>query len=162
VIETLKSSGTTIVLTTQYLEEADRLAERISVIDGGRIIAEGTADELKARIGGDVLTLALNDKRRTATTATLLAKMFDAHASDVRVDPAAGTITLPVDKGAQSLVDAVRALDAKRITLADISLHRPSLDDVFLTLTGHGTEDEADAPPTARRRRSRRATQGAA
>jgi ABC-2 type transport system ATP-binding protein len=147
VIETLKEAGTTIVLTTQYLEEADRLTERISVIDGGEIIAEGTSDELKTKVGGDVL----------APAATLLGNLFRVEASDLHIDPTLSTISLPVSDGAQSLIEAVRSLDAKSIALADIALRRPSLDDVFLALTGHGTDDQPDAPPTARRRRRRAA-----
>ncbi|HLJ07483.1 MAG TPA: ATP-binding cassette domain-containing protein, partial [Acidimicrobiia bacterium] len=96
VIEKLRASGTTIVLTTQYLEEADRLTERISVIDGGVIIAEGTSDELKQQVGGDVLSLAVADKRETARTATLLANAFSVRSSDVHTEPALGQITVPV------------------------------------------------------------------
>jgi len=154
VIEELKASGTTIVLTTQYLEEADRLTERISVIDGGKIIAEGTSDELKTRIGGDVLSLAVADRSRLSDAAELIGKLDGVSRSDLHVDTAMASMSLPVSTGAQSIVEAVRTLDIAGITLADIALHRPSLDDVFLSLTGHGTEDEA-GPPTARRRRRR-------
>ena len=153
VIEKLKASGTTIVLTTQYLEEADRLTERISVIDDGRIIAEGTSDELKTQVGGDVLALAVSDPKRTAEVAALLADAFTVRVADIHCDPAVGTMTLPVSMGAQALIEAVRLLDAHQIAIADIALRRPSLDDVFLALTGHGTENEPDTPPTARRRR---------
>ena len=153
VIEKLQASGTTIVLTTQYLEEADRLTERISVIDDGLIIAEGTSDELKTQVGGDVLALAIVEKSATAEVAEQLAKAFKVRAADVHVDPAMGSMTLPVSGGAQCLVQAVRILDRKKIAIADITLRRPSLDDVFLALTGHGTDDEPDTPPTARRRR---------
>jgi len=155
VIAGLRAAGTTIVLTTQYLEEADRLAERISVIDNGLIIAEGTADELKDRVGGDMLTLAVADRERTAGAAELLARLFDVHGSDLHVDPDMGTIALPVAGAAQSLVDAVRALDGEGIVLADLALRRPSLDDVFLSLTGHGTDGDAGPPTAARRRKGR-------
>ncbi|MHB8464615.1 MAG: ATP-binding cassette domain-containing protein [Acidimicrobiales bacterium] len=154
VIEKLKASGTTIVLTTQYLEEADRLTERISVIDDGQIIAEGTSDELKTQVGGDVLELAVGDNRRTAEVGALLGQAFTVRDADIHTDAAIGSITLPVSGGAQSLIDAVRILDASDIAIADIALRRPSLDDVFLALTGHGTEDQPDGPPTARRRRA--------
>jgi ABC-2 type transport system ATP-binding protein len=155
VIEDLKASGTTIVLTTQYLEEADRLAERISVIDGGKIIAEGTSDELKTRIGGDVLAVAVADRDRFAEAAELIGRLFGVSGTDLHTEPLMRSITVPVSIGPQAVVEAVRALDSAGITLADIALRRPSLDDVFLSLTGHGTEDEA-GPPTARRRRRRR------
>jgi ABC-2 type transport system ATP-binding protein len=155
VIEKLKASGTTIVLTTQYLEEADRLTERISVIDGGRIIAEGTSDELKTQVGGDVLALAVADHRTVGEVAAMLATAFTVRDADVHVEPALGTITLPVSDGAQSLIEAVRLLDRRKVAVADIALRRPSLDDVFLALTGHGTDDQPDVPPTARRRRAR-------
>jgi len=160
VIAALKESGTTIVLTTQYLEEADRLTERISVIDGGKIIAEGTSDELKTMIGGDVLSVVLADREQTGAAAGLLGPHFGVHGADLHVDPELGTISLPVSGGAQSLTDAVRALDAQGLVLADIALRRPSLDDVFLSLTGHGSEDES-GPPTARRRRRSRPSNAA-
>ena len=154
VIEGLKASGTTIVLTTQYLEEADRLAERISVIDDGRIIAEGTADQLKTRVGGDMLALVVADRSRTSVAAELLSQRFDVHGTDLHVVGDLGTVTLPVSGGAQSLVEAVRVLDAAGVTLADIALRRPSLDDVFLALTGHSTDDAVPvASRTARRKR---------
>ena len=156
VIEALKQSGTTIVLTTQYLEEADRLTERISVIDGGKIIAEGTSDELKTMIGGDVLSVVMADREQTARAASLLASHFGVQGADLHVEPGLGDISLPVSGGAQSLTDAVRALDAQGFALADIALRRPSLDDVFLSLTGHGSEDESGPPTARRRRRSRR------
>jgi ABC-2 type transport system ATP-binding protein len=145
VIESLKKSGTTIVLTTQYLEEADRLAERISVIDGGLIIAEGTSDELKTKVGGDVLTLAVTDRSRATAAAELLGRLFGVRRAELKLESDLGTISLPVAGGAQSLVEAVRALDAEGITLADLALHRPSLDDVFLSLTGHGTDEPGAA-----------------
>jgi ABC-2 type transport system ATP-binding protein len=160
VIEDLKQSGTTIVLTTQYLEEADRLTERISVIDGGKIIAEGTSDELKTMIGGDVLSIAMARREQTAAAAELLGSHFGVTGTDLHVEPEMGTISLPVSGGAHSLTEAVRALDAATYELADIALRRPSLDDVFLSLTGHGSEDEA-GPPTARRRRKSRSTSAA-
>jgi len=160
VIEALKASGTTIVLTTQYLEEADRLAERISVIDGGKIIADGTSDELKTKFGGDVLEIAMADRRQTARASRLLAPLVGLRAADLHVDADMGTMSLPVSGGAQSLTEVVRALDAKGYALADIVLRRPSLDDVFLSLTGHGTEDVA-GPPSARRRRRRQSDSAA-
>jgi ABC-2 type transport system ATP-binding protein len=140
VIEELRDQGTTIVLTTQYLEEADQLAQSISVIDGGNIIAEGTADELKARVGGDVLDLTLCDRHRLDTAADLIARTFGLARDDLVVDPDLGRIQTPVSTGAVALTEAVRALDAVGLELADLTLRRPSLDDVFLKLTGHAAE----------------------
>ena len=141
VITELKTEGTTIVLTTQYLEEADQLADRISVIDGGRIIAEGTADQLKAKVGGDVLHLTVADLADTAAAATALSSVFGVPESEVVVDSDLGTVQVPVEGGKMVLIDAVRALDAKGIEPADLGLRRPSLDDVFLSLTGHLAEE---------------------
>jgi ABC-2 type transport system ATP-binding protein len=156
VIESLKAQGTTIVLTTQYLEEADRLTDRISVVDGGLIIAEGTSDELKANVGGAVLELVVADRGRTAEVATSLGQLFEARPSDVMSDPTTGSITVPV-AGTGALVEAVRALDAADVIIADLAVHRPSLDDVFLVLTGHRTaEGEEGPPPGGRGRRAKR------
>jgi ABC-2 type transport system ATP-binding protein len=141
VITELKTEGTTIVLTTQYLEEADQLADRISVIDGGRIIAEGTADELKAKVGGDVLHLTVADLSDTSAAAAALSSVFAVPESEVVVDPDVGTVQVPVEGGTMVLIDAVRVLDAKGIEPADLGLRRPSLDDVFLSLTGHMAEE---------------------
>jgi ABC-2 type transport system ATP-binding protein len=156
VIEALKESGTTIVLTTQYLEEADRLTERISVIDGGKIIAEGTSDELKTMVGGDAVTIVMANREQTGPSGRLLGSLFGVKDDDLKVDAELGTISFPVSGGGRSLTEAVRAVDAEGYPLADIALRRPSLDDVFLALTGHGSEDES-GPPTARRRRRARA-----
>jgi len=147
VIGQLRNQGTTIVLTTQYMDEADHLADRISVIDVGQIIAEGTADELKERVGGDVVHLTLHDRRATAKAAEALARAFGAAPGDLVVDDDLGTVQVPVAKGAAALVEAVRALDAEGIVADDLGLRRPSLDDVFLSLTGHIAEDgRGDAP----------------
>jgi len=153
VIGELRASGTTIVLTTQYLEEADRLADRISVIDGGRIIAEGTADDLKARVGGSVVAVTLADRHDAAGAAAALAATFGLPVGDVSTDPDLGVVSVPVPEGGEALVAAVRALDTARITPADLVLRRPSLDDVFLALTGHHAADrrpEQPAPVRAR------------
>jgi len=160
VIEGLKASGTTIVLTTQYLEEADRLTERISVIDDGQIIAEGTSDELKTKVGGDMLDLRILDRSRTAATAEMLGRLFSLAPSDLHMDQRLGSITFPVSGGAQSLTEAVRMLDAEGIDLADLALRRPSLDDVFLSLTGRGTEAAERPRPTRRGRRGMPAAAG--
>jgi len=155
VIAGLRRQGTTILLTTQYLEEADRLADRIMVVDVGRVIAEGTSDELKARVGGEVLDVVVDDRARAGEAAQLMSELGEAEPT---IDAATGRITIPAPNGASMLVDAVRRLDGAGLTIADITLRRPSLDDVFLALTGHHAEESrADAEPVRRRRRGRRA-----
>ena len=147
VIDGLKNRGTTIVLTTQYLEEADQLADRISVIDGGQIIAEGTADELKAKVGGDVLDLTVEDRASTVRAAEVLAKLFRLRIEELTVDAELGSVKVPVAAGAAALIQAVRGLDRASIPVADLSLRRPSLDDVFLSLTGHLAEGPRPEAP---------------
>ena len=137
VIRELVKDGTTVLLTTQYLEEADQLAHKIFVIDHGHIIAEGTADELKNQVGGDVLELHLSNQSLISQTIDLITK-FGSEAP--RVDEDTNIITMPISGGASVLVDVVRELDAEHIKIHDIILRRPSLDDVFMTLTGHSAE----------------------
>ncbi len=136
-IKELVAGGTTLLLTTQYLEEADELAERIAVIDDGRVIAEGTADELKAELASDVLELRLEQTSQINRAAEVLRSIGG---DTPQVDEDAGRLTLSVSDGAQSLIRAVRKLDEAEIKLADLSLRRPSLDDVFLSLTDKHTE----------------------
>lgn len=141
VIETLVEQGTTLLLTTQYLEEADRLAHDIAVVDHGRVIARGTADQLKAQIGGERIEVVVH-------RADLVAEAVEALSEYAKGDPAVEKntrrITVPVSGGARVLADAIRELDARSIEIDDIGLRRPTLDDVFLSLTGHVTaaEDE--------------------
>jgi ABC-2 type transport system ATP-binding protein len=132
--------GTTLLLTTQYLEEADELAHSIAVVDHGRIIARGTADELKSRVGGERIEVVVRDGADVARAAELLARSGDAECT---VEPHTRRLTVPALGGAQTLVRAIRDFDEAGIAIADVGLRRPTLDDVFLTLTGHGVE----APP---------------
>ena len=136
-IKELVSGGTTLLLTTQYLEEADELAERIAVIDDGRVIAEGTADELKSDLASDFLELRVQDASQINQAVDALRSFGEA-----KVDRETGRLTLPVSDGAQSLIRAVRSLDEADIRLEDLSLRRPSLDDVFLSLTGQAKQDQ--------------------
>ncbi|HVA59256.1 MAG TPA: ATP-binding cassette domain-containing protein [Mycobacteriales bacterium] len=154
-IEDLVADGTTLLLTTQYLEEADRLAHRIVVIDTGRVVAEGTSDELKDQLGGDVLEARVSDPVRIDDAAAQLAAL---DGGTPQIDRDQQRVTIPAKVGARSLVDAARRLDDAGIELDDLALRRPSLDDVFLALTGHAatTGDAEAAPPDhSRRPRSR-------
>ena len=134
-IEGLVAEGTTVLLTTQYLDEADRLADLIAVIDRGRVIAEGTPDELKDRVGGERLEVHLADAAAVATAVRALAPMSDE-------PPVADgqTVRLPVSRRSGTIVEAVRRLDEAGVAVDDLGLRRPTLDDVFLALTGHAAE----------------------
>ncbi|WP_194897414.1 ATP-binding cassette domain-containing protein [Catenulispora pinisilvae] len=139
VIAGLVKGGTTLLLTTQYLEEADRLADSIAVVDHGKVIARGTADQLKAQIGGERLQIVVSDPDRLGEAAALLGRMGTA---EPRVHEPTREILLPVSGGAQLLVEAIRELDGLGIKIDDVALRRPTLDDVFLQLTGRSAEDE--------------------
>lgn len=132
-IRQLVSNGATLLLTTQYLEEADALADRIAVIDSGKVIAEGTADELKSRMGNDVLELRLANKNALPQAQQLLEELSRGKP---QIEAETRWMRLPVAQGASSLLEAVRRLDGASVGIADISLSRPSLDDVFIALTG--------------------------
>jgi ABC-2 type transport system ATP-binding protein len=139
IVDELRRSGTTVLLTTQYLEEADRLAQHIAVVDHGRIAAQGTAAELKATIGTVMLSVRLRDPAQAADAGALLASLASGDAPVI--DAAAGEIRMVVvhpDVSAQ----AVRLLDGRGVSIAAIELQQPSLDDVFLRLTGHAAGDE--------------------
>jgi ABC-2 type transport system ATP-binding protein len=138
-MEALVAGGTTVLLTTQYLDEADRLADRIAVIDRGLVIAEGTSDELKAQVGGDRLEIHLCDGQRGEEAIPVLA----AIASD-RPFVENGSISVPVAERRGTIAEAVRRLDDAGIAIDDISVRTPTLDDVFLTLTGRATEQEEE------------------
>jgi ABC-2 type transport system ATP-binding protein len=138
-IEGLAAEGTTVLLTTQYLDEADRLTDRIAVLDGGVLIAEGTSEELKARVGGDRLEVRLEDVGRRDAAAEVLAPM--AEGSPFSED---GSLRVPVRHRTGSIAEAVRRLDDAGIGIDDITLCSPTLDDVFLTLTGHAAEQDSE------------------
>ena len=140
VIRGLVAEGTSLLLTTQYLEEADLLADNIVVIDHGRLLAEGSADELKAQVGGERLLITVADATQLGRAAELLAPL--AVGPVVREEERRGLL-VPVTGGAARLADALRLLDGEGIVLDDVGLRRPTLDDVFLTLTGRPTA-EAD------------------
>ncbi|GAB3117863.1 daunorubicin resistance protein DrrA family ABC transporter ATP-binding protein [Janibacter alkaliphilus] len=139
VIRGLVADGTTVLLTTQYLEEADQLADDIVVIDHGQIIAHGTADQLKSEVGGERLMVTVEDAARIGDTAEVLRGVG---IGEVEVDEHTRTLTVPVSGGTTALVDGVTALRERRITVQDIGIRRPTLDDAFLTLTGHKAEEE--------------------
>ena len=139
VIANLVAEGTTVLLTTQYLEEADRLANRICVVDHGRVIAEGSAAELKARLGSTVVEVVLSDDDAAVVAADALTGAGDA--SPMR-DGA--VVRLPTASGPATLTEVVRRLDAAEIEATGLQLRQPSLDDVFLSLTGHAAEQEEE------------------
>jgi ABC-2 type transport system ATP-binding protein len=143
VIRDLVAAGTTLLLTTQYLDEADELADDIVVVDHGKIIAQGTADELKDRIGGDVIEFVVADAEARAPALDALSLLTDAEPT---VDDD-GMISLRVGhRGSEVLIEVVRRLDAEGIASRGLAVRRPSLDDVFLALTGHAAEDSSMEP----------------
>lgn len=133
VIGELVDDGTTVLLTTQYLEEADRLADRIIVIDRGKVIARGSADELKSSIGGERLTVTLASDQDPQSALTVLSQVG---VGDPSHDPGTDDVAVVVADGTRTMVEALRRLDDADIRVIDASVHRPSLDDVFLSLTG--------------------------
>ena len=146
VIQELVKGGVTLLLTTQYLEEADQLADEIAVIDHGKVIARGTSDALKKQVGGERLEITVESVDIAKTQEIVSRISTSAIHTDVR------TISAPVTTGSIALMDALRSLDEAKIHPLDISLKRPSLDDVFLSLTGHVAEDEVVAQPVKKKR----------
>jgi ABC-2 type transport system ATP-binding protein len=149
-IEGLVRDGTTILLTSQYLEEADRLATTIAVIDGGQVIARGTSRELKSQVGGDRLELTVSAASEVDTAARTLQPFA---AGEPVLDREGLKLTVPVSKGAGILPEVVRELDAAGVALDDLALRHPTLDDVFLSLTGHVAEDVVEDKPAKGRRK---------
>ena len=146
VIQELVKGGVTLLLTTQYLEEADQLADEIAVIDHGKVIARGTSDALKKQVGGERLEITVENSDIAKTQEIVSRISTSAIHTDVR------TISAPVTTGSIALMDALRSLDEAKIHPLDIALKRPSLDDVFLSLTGHVAEDEVVAQPVKKKR----------
>jgi ABC-2 type transport system ATP-binding protein len=142
VIEDLVREGTTVLLTTQYLDEADKLADSIAVVDRGRVIARGTSDELKAQMGGERLAVTVGPGHLGAAREALAGLAN----GELDVDEHARTVVAPVAGGSTALLDAVRRFDESGIEVLDIGLRRPTLDDVFLQLTGHHAEPTAGGP----------------
>lgn len=153
VIEDLIAEGTTVLLTTQYLEEADQLANRIVVLDQGNVIAKGTSNELKSQVGGDRIEIVVESVADVSKAAIAIAEFGSAPAI---TEDLTKTILLPVAGGSTAIVNIVRKLDENNISIADIALRRPTLDDVFLSLTGHVTENTEEAAGPAKGRRGRR------
>ncbi len=145
VIRSLVAGGTSLLLTTQYLEEADLLADNIVVIDRGRVIAEGDADALKAQVGGERIEVTVTDPADLGRARELLAPLA---VGTVGVEEQRRSLLVPVTGGASQLADALRRLDGEHIGVDDIGLRRPTLDDVFLSLTGHAAEQDTDPDPT--------------
>jgi ABC-2 type transport system ATP-binding protein len=150
-IRSLAARGTTLLLTTQYLDEADELADEIVVIDHGQVIAAGTSEELKGRVGGDVVEFTVPDRSRVGDAVAAITPVGEG---EPHVDKETGVVSEGVgSRGSDALIDAVRRLDGAGIEIRGLALRRPSLDDVFLVLTGHAAEEEDQANGRRRGRR---------
>lgn len=140
VIRDLVTAGTTLVLTTQYLEEADKLADDIVVVDSGRVIASGTADDLKDMVGGERLEVVVEDSTHLQQAAAILDRVGRG---EVEVDAHTRRATVAISQSTRTLLEAVREFDERGVVVQDIGVRRPTLDDAFLTLTGHGAGEGA-------------------
>jgi ABC-2 type transport system ATP-binding protein len=149
VIEELVKGGVTLLLTTQYLEEADQLADEIAVIDHGKVIARGTSDVLKKQVGGERLEIVVEAQNITKTMEVVAA----VSGNKATLDEGLRMISAPVSTGATALIETLRSLDAAGIHPLDVGLKRPSLDDVFLSLTGHAAEEKTEEVETTGRRK---------
>ncbi|MGN6794888.1 MAG: ATP-binding cassette domain-containing protein [Streptosporangiaceae bacterium] len=151
IIRSLAARGTTVLLTTQYLDEADELANTIVVFDHGQVIAQGTAEELKSQIGGDVLEFVVPDRTRIDDAVSAIKPLGDG---EPHIDTDTGMVSVGVGSGgSDALIEAVRSLDGAGVVTHGLALRRPSLDDVFLAITGHAAEEDDDAAGGKRRRR---------
>ncbi|MCG8920587.1 ATP-binding cassette domain-containing protein [Actinokineospora sp. PR83] len=146
-VRALVRQGTTVLLTTQYLDEADQLADRVSVIDTGRVIAEGTPDQLKTKTGGDRIDLAVHDREQLALAARTVEQLTGG---TPELDEEDRKLSVRVANSDTSLIEVVRALDAAGVTAEDIALRRPTLDEVFLHLTGRRPVNEEEAAAAAK------------
>ena len=141
VIKNLVSGGTTLLLTTQYLEEADHLAHDIVVVDQGHVIARGTSDQLKARTGGERIEVVVHRREHMAAAGEVLRNFGKG---DLSIEEHTRRLTAPVIGGAKLLAEVIRELDSRGVEIDDIGLRRPTLDDVFISLTGHQAEFEEE------------------
>jgi ABC-2 type transport system ATP-binding protein len=156
IIRSLVADGTTLLLTTQYLDEADELANEIVVIDHGLVIAAGTSEDLKGRVGGDVIEFTVPDRSRIGDAVAAIGAIGEG---EPHADKETGVVGIGVGgRGSDALIDAVRSLDAAGVEVHGLALRRPSLDDVFLALTGHAAEEEDQPTGRRRGRRGGRAT----
>jgi ABC-2 type transport system ATP-binding protein len=155
VIRDLVSGGTTLLLTTQYLEEADELADQIAVIDHGTVIASGTSDSLKDQVGGDVIEFDVPDRQSLQLAVDAVSGLSDVPPV---LEAESSHVTVRIGRrGSQALIDAVRLVDQAGVEVSGLAMHRPSLDDVFLSLTGHAaSQTPGDKPGATRSRRNRR------
>ena len=140
-IEELTNSGTTVLLTTQYLEEADQLADDIAVIDAGVVIARGTSDELKSQVGGERIEVVVS-RKSSLDDAVLVLKKYGEESPRVEVER--GRVSVPVTNGSSVVADVLRDLAASQVTFDDFGLRRPTLDEVFLSITGHAAESREE------------------
>jgi ABC-2 type transport system ATP-binding protein len=142
-VRALVANGTTVLLTTQYLDEADQLADQVSVIDQGRVIADGSPDQLKSRLGGDRIDVVASRADQLAATAAIVGRLSG---DEPEVDPDTRRVSAPVRDRVAALTAAARELDAAGVAVEDVALRRPTLDEVFLHLTGHDTGVATERP----------------